>query len=238
MSQPDLQNMTDQPNTWHMLRAMGGVGILCAVLIVFTFQATLPAIETNKAAALEKAIFAVIPGASTKIAFKLNENKQFEEVEKAEKGVRVVYAGYNDQNELVGVAIEANGQGFQDIIRVIYGYSPESQAIIGFQVLESKETPGLGDKIEKDEHFLQNFDGLDISVTDDQNAIKNPIVPVKKGEKVNPWEIDCITGATISSKAVANLLRNNTGELIPLLVQNIETLKKAKTATDLSAVQH
>ncbi|MCB0268945.1 MAG: FMN-binding protein, partial [Calditrichaeota bacterium] len=92
--------------------------------------------------------------------------------------------------------------------------------------------------IEKDEHFLQNFDGLDISVTDDQNAIKNPIVPVKKGEKVNPWEIDCITGATISSKAVANLLRNNTGELIPLLVQNIETLKKAKTATDLSAVQH
>ena len=45
--------------------------------------------------------------------------------------------------------------GYQDVIRILlYGYSPEHQAIVGMRVLESRETPGLGDKIEKDPAFL------------------------------------------------------------------------------------
>ena len=44
--------------------------------------------------------------------------------------------------------------GYQDVIRVLYGYSFDTEAIIGIRVLESKETPGLGDKIETDPDFL------------------------------------------------------------------------------------
>ena len=54
-----------------------------------------------------------------------------------EAGGRYVYAGYDARNRLVGVALEAAGQGFQDTIRFIYGYSPEKQAVVGFVVLES-----------------------------------------------------------------------------------------------------
>ncbi len=227
MNQTELQKLTAAPKTWHMLRAMGGVGILCAILIVFTYQATLPVIERNKAEALERAIFQVLPGTKTRVTFQLTAENRFEPVQNVAKGARVVYAGYDAQNRLTGIAIEARGQGFQDVIRMLYGFSPEKEAVIGFQVLESKETPGLGDRIEKDPDFLRNFEALDVSLSADGRTILNPIVPVKKGEKVNPWEIDCITGATISSKAVANILRNSTGELVPLLMQNLETFQAA-----------
>ena len=57
--------------------------------------------------------------------------------------------GASRSTVIVGLAVEAQGMGYQDVIRVIYGYSFEQDAIVGIRVLESKETPGLGDKIEK-----------------------------------------------------------------------------------------
>ena len=65
-----------------------------------------------------------------------------------EDGISLVHAGYDAEERLVGLAIDAQGMGYQDNIRVLYSYSFEQDAIIGFKVLESKETPGLGDKVE------------------------------------------------------------------------------------------
>ena len=193
-------------SAWHMYRAMVGVGVLCGLLIVTVYQATLPIIEQNKAEALRRAIFHVLPAATTSTTFALDENDGFSALEGDGVGRRLVYAGYDDEGSLVGFAIEAQGMGYQDVIALIYGYSPAEQAIIGIQVLESKETPGLGDKIETDPDFLRNFERLDVSLGKDRTALANAIVPVKSGEKAHPWEVDGITGATISSVAIANIL--------------------------------
>jgi len=225
MNQIDLKKLTAPPNSWHMLRTMGGVGIICALLIVFTFQTTLPTIKKNKAEALKKAVFNVLPGSVSKATFKLNADNTFEPFEGEAKGVRLVYAGYDAQNNLVGIALEAQGQGVQDVLRVIYGYSPEKQAVIGMQVLESKETPGLGDKIEKDPAFLANFDNLEVSLTENYSTLNNPIEFVKKGKKGNPWQIEGITGATISSKAIAIILSQSTEEWVPLLMNNLNQFR-------------
>jgi electron transport complex protein RnfG len=45
------------------------------------------------------------------------------------------------------------------------------------------------------------------------------IVPVKNGEKQNPNEVEAITGATISSKAIVKLLNNS----MDLWQETIET---------------
>ena len=118
-------------------------------------------------------------------------------------------------SSLVGVAVEAQGMGYQDVIAVLYGYSFTEQAIVGLQVLESKETPGLGDKIETDPDFLENFKSLDVSVREDGSGLAHPVVPVKHGEKTNPWEVDGITGATISSVAIADLLNRSAEYWVP-----------------------
>ena len=87
-------------------------------------------------------------------------------------------------------------------------------------MLESKETPGLGDKIEKDENFLANFILLDVTLTEDLQGLVNEVIPVKSGEKENPWEVDGITGATISSRAIANIINESMQVWAPRIYQN------------------
>ncbi len=210
-------------NSGKMLQAMVGIGILCALLIVLTFQGTAPVIKKNKAEALERAIFEVLPGITKKATFQLTDADNFVATTNENAEGKVVYAGYDEKGELVGLAIEASGIGFADILRILYGYDPNQQKIVGFYVLESKETPGLGDKIEKDPDFLANFEGLDVSLNADNSAPENEVVTVKNGEKENPWEIDGITGATISSRAIGDIIGKSTDQIVPLIYKNRET---------------
>ena len=64
------------------------------------------------------------------------------------------------------------------------------------EVLESRETPGLGDKIIKDADFVGAFRDL---------AVEPAIVAVKSGRSRDN-EVDAISGATISSKAVVKII--------------------------------
>lgn len=209
----------------RMLRAMVGIGILSALLIVMTFELTQPRVQRLKAEALEKAIFKVLPGTVSTGAFGVNAAGALEPLTKEGAYESVVYVGYDENKELTGYAVEAAGQGYADIIRILYGYDPVKQHIIGFQVLESKETPGLGDKIEKEQRFLDNFKALDVSLSP-EGKLNNQVVTVKQGEKQHAWEIDGITGATISSRAIGTIIDNSSKEIIPLLYE-----QKGKMAT-------
>ena len=186
---------------WPMYRALVGVGMLCGLLIAVVFQGTLPIIEKNKAEALEKAVFAVIPSAVRRETIELDGGE--------------VYAGYDENDNLAGVAIEASAMGYADVLTLLYGYDPSAETIIGIRVLTSKETPGLGDKIEKDEAFLRNFDALDARVDESGTAMRNRIVTVKNGTKTEPWQIDAVTGATITSNAVGEALGSSSDRWIP-----------------------
>lgn len=217
-------------NSMKMLRAMVGIGLMCALMIVLTFEGTKPRIKRLRAEALEQAVFKVLPGIKTMQPYALTENNEFVPASEGAEGP-VIYAGYAENGEFVGVAIEASGQGYADIIRILYGYDPEQEAVVGTYVLESKETPGLGDKIEKDENFLANFDALDVSLAENGETLKNEVVAVKSGEKENPWEVDCITGATISSRAIGDMLGVSTQRWIPVIYQNRETFANKSETT-------
>jgi len=207
-------------SAWRMYRAMVGIGLLCGVLIVIVFQVTKPVIERKRAEALQRAVFDVLPDARSSRTFRLEPDGHFRPLEGHADGAGLVYAGYDDARRLVGVAVEAAGMGYQDVIRVIYGYSADEEAIIGLRVLESKETPGLGDRIESDPDFLRNFERLDVSLGS-SGSIAHPIEPAKHGTKQHPWQVDAITGATISSVAISNLLRDSTERWVPLIRGNL-----------------
>jgi electron transport complex protein RnfG len=206
----------ENASSTKMLRAMLGIGILSAFLIVSAFELTRPRVERLKAEALQKAVFNVLPGTESTRAFGINAQGELVDKATDEKAEYTCYAGYDQNQHLVGYAVEAAGQGYADIIRILYGYDPKEQVVIGFQVLESKETPGLGDKIEKEQRFLDNFKALDVGLTP-EGQLKNKIKTVKQGEKQNPWEIDGITGATISSRAIGNIIAASTSEVVPML---------------------
>lgn len=229
MTSTDAASAPAATSTWHMYRAMVGVGACCGLLIVGMYQLTLPIIEQNKADELKAAIFDVLPDAATSTTFRLEEDSgAFVAVDEGSEERHLIYAGYDSKGNLVGLAVQAHGMGYQDVIRLIYGYAPEEQAIIGIRVLESKETPGLGDKIETDPDFLENFDRLDVSLADDGSELAHPIVPVKRGEKSAPWEVDGITGATISSKAIANILNASAQRWAPRIQRSLQDLERGE----------
>ena len=206
-----------RPASWPMYRALVGVGVACGLLIVSVYVLTLPVIARNEAEALQKAVLQVLPGAVAKASFVFAADGTFHPATEAGSGGEMVHAGYDAEGHLVGVAVEGQGMGYQDVIRILYGYAPGQQVIVGMQVLASKETPGLGDKIEKDAAFLANFRALDVRVAADGENLEHQIDAVKQGTKTSPWQIDGITGATISSKAIASILRLGSEQWVPRL---------------------
>lgn len=198
-----------------MYRALICVGVACALVIVVVYEVTGPVIRRNKIEFRSQAIIEVLPLAKKSAAFRMTDDGHFELASIDSEEANLVFAGYDDQDALVGLALEAQGMGYQDTIRVLYGYSFEDQAIIGIRVLESLETPGLGDRIEKDEQFLRNFESLDVRVTASNDKLEHMIEFVKPGQKDKAWQIDGISGATISSKATAEMLSESTAQWIP-----------------------
>lgn len=206
---------------WTMYRAMVGVGLVCGLAIVGAYVGTKPVIEKNRAAALERAIYRVLPDARSRRTFAVQPDGSFAVAGPGPSAGPAVHAGYDDAGNLVGFALEAQGMGYQDVISLLYGYAPERAAIVGLQILESRETPGLGDKIGIDPAFLANFAALDVSLDAEGRGLANPIVAVKHGEKTGAWQVDGITGATISSKAVAAILNGSASTWAPRLKERM-----------------
>ena len=208
-----------------MMRTLIVVSGVAGLLIVLVFQWTLPIIKANHARALREAVFQVIPDTSRVETFRLQDDGTLVRLQGENERALKVYAGYSDAGRLTGVAIPAQGQGYQDVIKVIYGYAPHKQKIVGMKVLESKETPGLGDKIGKDPDFLANFNALDVQLGDDGKTLRNAVEVVKHGNKQQPWQIDAITGATISSKAMGRLLGESVKAWLPIVQHNLPLLE-------------
>ena len=87
------------------------------------------------------------------------------------------------------------------------GFEPPNGTLIGFKVLEQKETSGLGDKIERDTSFVSQLTGR-----------IPPLKGVKKVDASNLSQVQTITGATISSRAVIRIINHAVERWQPLLV--------------------
>jgi electron transport complex protein RnfG len=185
-----------EPSSFRLASTLAVAGLISGIAIVTVYEATLPTITRNKAEELRQAVFKVLPEVTEMRKYQFENNTLRLRTEKGSDEF-TLYGGYNQQGGFVGYAIPSAGPGFQDTIALLYGYMPQKRKIVGMEILESRETPGLGDKIYKDLYFVSNFSDLSID--------PEPVV-VKKGLRDEPHEVDAITGATISSKAVVRII--------------------------------
>ncbi len=202
---PEMEPAPAVPS-WRLLATLGFAGALAGGLIVTVYSATLPRIEAHRAELVESAVREVLKaparwdtlylegGVLTKTPSAGADRRQLERV----------FLGYTASDSVIGAAVTAGEPGFSDVISLIFGLEPTRGTLLGMKVLAHKETPGLGDKIEKTP-FTSRFDG--------------PATPLRgvKSAPSTPNDLQTITGATISSRTVVNIINNATSRWQPLL---------------------
>lgn len=109
-------------------------------------------------------------------------------------GILEIYPAKKGE-ELVGVAIKTfTNNGFSGYIGLMVGLLPDA-TINDISVLEHKETPGLGDKMEKSKsNFSQQFKGKNLT-------------SYKLKVKKDGGDVDAITATTISSRAYCDAVQ-------------------------------
>ncbi len=148
------------------------------LLLAFVYAKTSPIIFIKNKEEKEAALKKMVPEAD-----KIEELGTWEPHEK--------HAGYyvaKKGDEEIGYIVEGFGKGYSSYINVLVAVD-KSFVVKKIAVLHHAETPGLGDEIEKD-YFLKQFATKSV----------DQLVVVKKETKDN---IEAISGATISSRAVA-----------------------------------
>mgnify|MGYP001817816981 FL=1 len=215
--QPDDASGQDAPaeeqvSTLRLVATLAVAGALAGLLIVLVNLHTKPIIDKYRAEQLRLAVYEVLPGVTNYRTLYRVDDTLAAEVPAGAKAAdfRQAYIGYDENGDMVGVAVSRGESGFADVVLVIFGFEPDTGILLGKKVLESKETPGLGDKIFKDLEFVQQF----------FDRPQTPLTAVKAGTgKGLPGEIDAITGATISSKVVVSIINNGVADWRPLLQQ-------------------
>ncbi len=102
----------------------------------------------------------------------------------------------------IGFVFDISGSGLWGTINAIIAVTPDFSKIIGIEILSQNETPGLGGRI-TEAWFKDQFKNKNLIV---DNKIKTfKLVP--EGESTSDIQVNQITGATSSSKAVVNIIK-------------------------------
>ena len=136
------------------------------------------------------------------------------EVTVGEGKLKTTYEAFwavNDANQPMGWVIKASGSGFADKIELLIGVDSQCRTITGLAILDQKETPGLGNKIadlgtEQKKGFLWQFDYYDL------HAYQPLTVTTASPKKGDYNKIKAVTGATISSRSVCNIVNEALGK--------------------------
>ncbi|UCD08968.1 MAG: FMN-binding protein [Dehalococcoidales bacterium] len=107
-----------------------------------------------------------------------------------------IYLIYDD-GDIVGYAYIAQGKGYGGFIDILVGLEDEN-TIKGINIVRHTESPGLGARISEDGYRDQY---LDLDIADSRMNFDG-------------GKIDSITGATISSEAVADAVRTTALEKV------------------------
>jgi len=172
----------------RMILVLTLVGLISGGFLAGVATLTKERIALNVQAEIEEAIKEVVDDAAV--------NQVVHEEEDL-----LIYRELEEDGELAGFAVQATGVGFQDKVTLMFGLDATLSEITGLTIINQKETPGLGAKIEDWEAFLQFWENRDAS---GPLTLRKP--PASTIDKLLPTEINTITAATISSKKVLGIV--------------------------------
>ncbi len=173
-----------ESSLWQLVLSLTTITALAAVALTVVYSLTKEPIKLIKQEKENNAKMAVLPGFDASKGELVDAKVKLENIEDS----LIMTLAYMD-GELFGAAVQTfTMQAFSGRFDIMVGFDAQGK-VLETEVLSHKETPGLGDKIDKSKHdFSTQFRGLD--------PAEKALVVAKDG-----GEIDAITAATISSRA-------------------------------------
>jgi len=178
--------------SWLLIVASFCFGLLIAV----TSAALSPRIRQNEINKRNRMVTVLLPEAKDFIL--LDQQIEIQSLQGKKEKVEI-YKAMSEAKECVGWSFEAVGSGFADKIKLVIALDKNFEKIAGFNVLLSNETPGFGDQIKYD-YYRDQFKGAP--------AGELKLVTMGERSKIDS-EIVAISGATISSEAVVEIVSNS-----------------------------
>ena len=142
---------------------------------------------------------------------------------KRRENIAPIYVWYSEEEQIQKVVLPIRGYGLWG---TLYGYislDSDLNTVKGIEYYDHKETPGLGGEVDNPD-WKSDWDGK--KVYDSSGEV---ILYVTKGPSSEDYEIYGISGATLTSNGVTNMIRYWLGEngYGPVLQQLREGLVKA-----------
>lgn len=163
-----------------MIIVLGVITLVSGFAVGGVYQLTKEPIAKAKADVVNNAILAVMPA--------FDNDPGADSFTQNVDGVEVKIYPTKNGDQIEGYAIESfSNNGFGGKISIMVGILNDG-TINAISVVEQKETPGLGDKMQKTDVLTGQFKG------------KNP-TEMKMAVKKDGGDIDAITASTISSRA-------------------------------------
>lgn len=174
------------------------IGAICAALVAGTYLATRDRIAANDKALLERSLQPALSG----IAYDsgLTDSRLVLQPPHGLPGndPAVIYRVFAAGEPAAALFAVTTADGYSGPIRVLVGIAYDG-SVAGVRILQHRETPGLGDKIEASRSdWVLQFDGRSIG---DPPAIGWAI-------RNDGGEFDQLTGASITPRAVIKAVRD------------------------------
>ena len=127
---------------------------------------------------------------------------------KKERNKHLLYI-YREEDEIIAYCFPVEGKGLWS---TLYGYlalEPDGITVRGITFYKHGETPGLGAEIEQ-AWFQDNFKGKKVWDAEKKKAMPIKVIKGKVKDKISagqtPYSVDGISGATMTSQGVTDLL--------------------------------
>ncbi len=179
----------------RMIVVLTLISMVSAGILSQVYNYTFSIIQANLARELEVSIFQVLPGTQSVRSIDTGASTFVEDDRsslRAQEGdiPLSLFEALDEKEQPIGFAYVGEDSGYAGIIKVLVGVDVVTNRITGIKILEHVETPGLGSRIEQI-NFRSQFEGKTIN---DSIALGQ--------------DIDNITGATVSARAVTDAVRN------------------------------
>ena len=174
------------------------IAAICTTLVAATYQITRERIVANDKALLEQALQPALAGVFYEGGVSESRLVMLPPHGLPGSDAALIYRVYAQDKPVAALFAVTARDGFSGVIRILVGVQFDG-TITGVRILQHRETPGLGDKIESARSdWIFQFDG---------QSMGNP--------EVTGWairndggEFDQLTGASVTPRAVIGAIRD------------------------------